>query len=61
MFQLKIVCELKLAGEDDNANLNLIWCYISSSITLSIEKLHNVLEESKKLNVPAGINAIINF
>ena len=35
-------------------------CYISSSITLYIKKLNNIWQESKKLNVPMGINAIIN-
>ena len=25
MFQVKIGCELKLAADDDNANLILIW------------------------------------
>ena len=36
-------------------------CCISSFITISIKKLNNVLQERKKLNVPTGINAIVNF
>ena len=39
----------------------VVLCCISSFISLSIKKLNHVLQESNKLNVPTGINAIINF
>ena len=34
---------------------------LSSLISLSVKKLNDVLQESKKLNVPMGINILINF
>ena len=35
--------------------------YFILHLTLFPKKLNNVLQESKKLNVPTGINVIINF
>ena len=33
MFQVKIGCELKLAADDDNANLILVWLHRHSFST----------------------------
>ena len=52
MFQVKIGCELKLAADNDNANLILIWphCHFQQNEKVSLLNLKNISDSISFFN-----------